>query len=595
MGKYVVTGNEYISLPTINTADGSIEGVTFLHMGAKGLIHLKGSEKAPLMRPVVLIDGQETTLENFVWERDHYWIPKFSAQAGDLRLRGTLLAPLGERGFIYRLSISSPQKAVVSLGLQGCFGDVLLEVNEPKAIKGEKYASSSGWNHAFVMEMRVGLPLFALAPMFEPEADWQYQMDEEQNVDFNIMRTVELTPGQEETVDLIWGFGYEEVAAATSAKEILRQSYDTEYAKTIAWLAERIQTVGDEKHCELLNLNMFFNFFFASGITLDTEELCLVTSRSPRYYVSAAYWDRDSLLWSFPSIVMVDTDFAREILTYVFTRQIRNVGIHSRYIDGTVLEPGFELDELCAPVLALKRYIDVSGDRTILEEGYVQRGIGRILSILATKKHATIDLYETFLQPTDDMHIHKYLTYNNMLVWRMLLDLSGLLGKHELAHQAEKVKQAIYEHFIQEHNGVPIFAWAADLEGNWYVYDEPPGSLMLMAWHGFCDAEDQVYRNTVDAIRDPSYRYSFSGKPIAEIGCEHAPHPWVLSICNSLLSGYVESALTHLSRTNLDNGVACESIHEETGECMTGEAFATCAGFLAFALSEALQGRQGDE
>lgn len=52
-----------------------------------------------------------------------------------------------------------------------------------------------------------------------------------------------------------------------------------------------------------------------------------------------------------------------EILMHVFTRQIRNVGQHSRYIDGTLLEPGFELDELCAPVLALEGYLVRTGDR----------------------------------------------------------------------------------------------------------------------------------------------------------------------------------------------------------------------------------------
>ena len=40
-------------------------------------------------------------------------------------------------------------------------------------------------------------------------------------------------------------------------------------------------------------------------------------------------------------------------------------------------------------------------------------------------------------------------------------------------------------------------------------------------------------------------------------------------------------------RTEMDNGIACESVHEETGECTTGEAFATCAGFLAYALDKA--------
>ena len=69
--------------------------------------------------------------------------------------------------------------------------------------------------------------------------------------------------------------------------------------------------------------------------------------------MSAAYWDRDSLLWSFPTVVDSDPALARRMLDYVFGRQRRNLGVHSRYIDGTVLEPGFELDELMAPVLAL--------------------------------------------------------------------------------------------------------------------------------------------------------------------------------------------------------------------------------------------------
>ena len=34
---YQVTGNEYLSLPTIREEDGAVEGVTFLYMQAKGL------------------------------------------------------------------------------------------------------------------------------------------------------------------------------------------------------------------------------------------------------------------------------------------------------------------------------------------------------------------------------------------------------------------------------------------------------------------------------------------------------------------------------------------------------------------------------
>ena len=64
------------------------------------------------------------------------------------------------------------------------------------------------------------------------------------------------------------------------------------------------------------------------------------------------------------------------------------------------------------------------------------------------------------------------------------------------------------------------------------------------------------------------------------------PPLWMLSICNSLLSGHRQEALTHLKRTRMDNGVACESVHKDTGECETGFAFATCAGFPAYTLMQ---------
>lgn len=103
---------------------------------------------------------------------------------------------------------------------------------------------------------------------------------------------------------------------------MLRQTFDVEFTKTRTWLQERRVTFnGDAKLTQLYNTNLFFCMFFSTGITLDTEELVLVTSRSPRYYVSAAYWDRDSLLWSFPAILDADPERAKEMLSYVFGRQ----------------------------------------------------------------------------------------------------------------------------------------------------------------------------------------------------------------------------------------------------------------------------------
>lgn len=286
---------------------------------------------------------------------------------------------------------------------------------------------------------------------------------------------------------------------------------------------------------------------------------------------------------------------AKEMLLYVFGRQRRNIGVHSRYIDGTVLEPGFELDELMAPVLAMGGYIGKTMDTALLEERCVRDGIALILEKLWERKHPEINLFSTFLQPTDDEIVYPYITYNNVLVWRGLRIIGGLYPNvFEFKISPENIYEAIQKHCVFKAGDAKYYAWSVDLEGRHDVYDEPPGSLQLLAHYGFCKPEEEVYQNTVSMIRSLDYAYSFAGRPIAEIGCPHAPYPWILSIANSMLSGFAEQALEHLEKCVMDNGIACESVDADTGECRTGEAFATCAGFLCYAIRHAFGEENAD-
>lgn len=592
MDRYQVTGNEYISLPTIREADGAVEGISCLYMQVKGMLELKGREQ--FIKPCWAIDGQQQPLQP-QWQRSHYWIPSFETKEEEAVFHCTYLAPVGERGFGIRLTAENTgrETKIIRVGLQGEWNQTLHTVNESLPLTEGLSVRESGWNYMFIYQQTPGLPLIAFAPIVEDRQPFSeisqgacWQLD---GMGYQIWKEESLQPGEKVQLDVFFGLGYEGVAAATSAKEMLRQGYDALLERTENWLSAREKKVADAIIAERLNTNLFYAFFFASGRTIDTEELCMMTSRSPRYYVSAAYWDRDSLLWAFPAIVEADGKYARELLLSIFRRQGRNFGVHSRYIDGTVLEPGFELDELCAPVIALERYMIVTDDHGLLKNDDIRQGLDGIVHKLSLHKHPERALYDTFLQPTDDMHNYPYLTYDNVLVWRALRCLGEWLGRKELLAHAEQVKKAILEHCVFEHEGKRIFAWSVDGKGHWDIYDEPPGSLQLLPFYGFCAMEDDVWQNTMAVIRNEQYALSFHGHPIAEIGCKHAPHPWILSICNSLLSGHRKEALQHLQYTLMDNGIACESVHEDTGECTTGAAFATCAGFLAYALSRAVE------
>lgn len=589
MERYLPTGSEQVSLPRVNEINAGVEDLTFLHMASRGLIDLRGGQLEPLMRPFVAPQGVEAELGGFEWSRLGYWYPRFAARAGALGLEGVILTPVGERGFGYRLRLTNNGAETVetAFGLRGQTGSAWHCVNVDKPIEGALNCYVSGWSGLPVFEQMCGVPLFALAPICEGECRAEFEPAGEGWL-WRLERTVRLAPGESAEFTAWWGLGLEEVSAVTSARELQRRGWDWELRRSLAWLVQRSLDLGDEALTRLYNTNLFFCIFFSTGRTLDTEELVLVTSRSPRYYVSAAYWDRDSLLWSFPAVLDADAALAREMLGYVFGRQRRNIGVHSRFIDGTVLEPGFELDELMAPVLALERYVDATCDRSVLADPDVLRGIDGILKKLDAERAEGCELYETFLQPTDDERIYPYITYDNVLVWRALRALGRLFERPELTERAERVRRAIYDNCIFD----GAFAWSVDLAGGHDVYDEPPGSLLLLPYYGFCAWDDPVYLKTAAMIRSPDYTYSFAGCEIAEIGCPHAPHPWLLSIGNSLLCGRSGEALEHLRRTRLDNGIACESVNEHTGECTTGEAFATCAGFICHALRRAIGGER---
>lgn len=589
MERYLPTGNAFLSLPKINEKTAGIEDLTFLSMHHKGMIEIRGGEELPLARPFLQADGHPLPLTQMQWSRDSFWLPVLKGKAGSIEFTMTILTPIGERGFAIRMELAGEVQSAITWGLEGCWESSWHCINEDKPLDGTMHCYESGWNHSVVFDFRCGAPMFAFAPMCDREIQSAFSKTDS-GISYTLTETFELLPGGSHSAVFYWGLGFEEVAAATSAKEMLRRGWDWEYQRTTRWLDQRISQMATPKLTEVYNTNLFFCIFYSTGLTLDTEELVCATSRGTRYYVSAAYWDRDVLLWAFPAILDADPQLAEEILRYVFGRQRRNLGIHSRYIDGTVLEPGFELDELMAPVIALESYVNQAADNKILHDPAVMAGIQQILKTLETIRHPEIPLYETFLQPTDDEIVYPYLTYNNVLVWRAMKALAHLYPEQygTLEQQAEAVRQAIYTHCVfRDADQKPYFGWSVDLKGRHNVYDEPPGSLQLLPYYGFCAPDDEIWRNTVAMIRAPSYAYSFADAPIAEIGCAHAPYPWILSLCNSLLCGHKEQAFQELEQMDMDNGIACESVDPVLGTCTTGAAFATCAGFLCHSMKQA--------
>ena len=196
MERYLPTGSELLSLPRVNEKNGAVEDLGFLHMGSRGLIELRGGEAEPLMRPFVELDGAEAGLSDFEWERLGFWYPRFEARSGGLRIEGVILAPVGERGFGYRLRFENTGPAAeFRFGLRGLAGSAWHCVNVDKRIEGSLRCFVSGWSGLPVFEQMCGVPLFALAPICEPEAEAEFAPAAEGHA-WRLSRAACLAPGQ---------------------------------------------------------------------------------------------------------------------------------------------------------------------------------------------------------------------------------------------------------------------------------------------------------------------------------------------------------------------------------------------------------------
>jgi hypothetical protein len=83
------------------------------------------------------------------------------------------------------------------------------------------------------------------------------------------------------------------------------------------------------------------------------------------------------------------------------TIQLRNTGIHSRFIDGIVLEDGFQLDEAAAPVIALASYIKRTNDAAFFAAH--SAALGRLSDGLMSRLDATTGLYSSLQDSQDEI------------------------------------------------------------------------------------------------------------------------------------------------------------------------------------------------
>ncbi|MEF9967046.1 MAG: hypothetical protein RR766_00935, partial [Longicatena sp.] len=228
-----------------------------------------------------------------------------------------------------------------------------------------------------------------------------------------------MCPNESHIITCIVTIGIDADGATLHNMDMQRRGSKKLKEEFIKVLDERHLDISNKSLSKLVNLNLNMCYYFSLSETLDTKELVAMTSRSPRYYVSSAFWARDVYLWAFPSIVLANRKKARELLNLGYTRYRKNSAYHALYINGNILYPGFELDELVSVIIATEKYIEMTHDDTILETLEYKDTVKEILSQLEDWYEPSLGLYRTELNPSDDPLTNQFLCHDNTLVYRM--------------------------------------------------------------------------------------------------------------------------------------------------------------------------------
>lgn len=566
----------------------------------------------------------------------------------------------------------------VTLGLGGTWAETRQVLFASRPINATSHAWYDDWTQSLVLECRPGTSLLGWAvgadrplstclleavPARQAAADsslqlelgldassspahpWRIRLGEiaAQAAEGAVVRffagcTLCLDPGETQEVSFFLGVGTDADGARLAVADLRRRGAAPLHAAARRDLASRAVSLNPERvgaalaACgettdqegarqaaasleALLNRNLTFNRFFATGRALDTGRPALVTSRSPHYYRRGAFQARDAFLWSFPALLLSDRRAAREALVLGLTRYAAHGPLHASYLDGRSLCPGFELDGLAAPLWAFDHYLDRTHDTTLWSVPGVEEGVTlilrRFLVLAADGRQEEAEglelqlvplrrrrgaLLPTFLDPgAGRADAHPYLTFPNALAWSALSGFARLAerqkGWEEKARQARQLAEALHqgleEHLRCGREPRRSFALATDGGGGGLLIgDHPAGSLALLPYLGFCEKSDPVFQRTFAGLNFPGNPFYLPG-PFGGRGDRHAPYPSVIARASDLLAGD-PSALAFFLHAPLDNGLACESVDPRTGVAKTGAGYAAAAGWVAWCLYQVL-------
>lgn len=608
-------GNLLVSLPELDE-HGHQRSVNIVSEAERGVVAAVGSDGGGLLAPSIVVDGVDRLPAAFEWSREAEWLPRAEGLVEGGLISVEWLAPISRGGtsdagfaarLVYRNQTAGPQQ--VRLSWSGTWAETVVHHFRAKALSLSLRTRDDPWTGC--RAVYAGAERLLLSLSWRPGEGAAFDAAQPEH-GWLCSREASVDAGESLELDVYVGVATEPDGSGATALYLRRTGYDALRASTVAWLEAHGPRFGDSIEPatagveRVARLNAFFSHFFAQADCLDTGRAVLLTSRSPKYYVSGAFWSRDAYWWSFPALLLVDPVRARRALVASLENAGANVAHHALYITGQRLYPGFELDELVAPVLALWRYVDATGDRSVLSEKAVR---DLLLTVARELDEANVagdgiadEAFVTTLLPTDDPTDFPLTATGNALVAVALEAIGRLTADDRFVERGRALRNRLPGMFVHEpEDGTPArWAWAVDLDGRPEWRDEPPLGLRLLPYFGVAvdgaDAASDAFTETLRWLVT-DYAFHYPG-PFPGAGAPHFASPSSFDLGNRVLTGNADlgDPLAQVAATPMDAGIACESWDPETGVVVTGQAMASVAGYLAWtAWADAVGHRRWDD
>ncbi len=238
-----------------------------------------------------------------------------------------------------------------------------------------------------------------------------------------------------------------------------------------------------------------------------------------------------------------------------------------------VWERKYEIDSLCYPIRLTYLYWKATGDKSVLGEDFV-KSAKITVDLWRTEQHHFEKSPYRFtrkkapekdtlgnngmgnpveytgmtwsgFRPSDDSCRYGYLVASNMFASVVLGYLAEMLeAEHkdetELISECKALKADIEAGInkfavIETENHGKIYACEVNGKGDYFLFDDANvPSLLSAPYLGFCDCEDEIYRNTRSFILSKDNPYYYEGKFAKGVGSPHTPEGYIWHIALSM-------------------------------------------------------------